>query len=225
MTSMLRRVIRRVHADVAGVSLVEMLVAMGVFMLFSSMFVVSIVQFVRSNAMDGVRSQSASQINTVMQRVGSDATNAAGFWVTRDSSTSRNPVVVMLIPKAATGTSSASATDSSGMCVALTAAKNSDGDTVVIRRTKTAEASSTYADSGQVILTSVVPSSASGVFVGAPSAYGSSFTFTPEVGTRMYGRTVSSQASKTFYARNSALIASDPTAATAVCPVPAAPAL
>ncbi|MCH4159671.1 MAG: hypothetical protein LKF35_06165, partial [Bifidobacterium minimum] len=157
MMSILRRVIRRVHADMAGVSLVEMLVAMGVFMLFSSMFVVSIVQFVRSNAMDGVRSQSASQISTVMQRVGSDATNAAGSRVTHDSS--GNPVVVMLIPKAATGTSSASATDSSGMCVALTAAKNSDGDTVVIRRTKTAEASSTYAGSGQVILTSVVPSS------------------------------------------------------------------
>ncbi|MCH4158775.1 MAG: hypothetical protein LKF35_01450, partial [Bifidobacterium minimum] len=54
------------------------------------------------------------------------------------------------------------------------------------------------------------------------TAYGSSFTFAPEVGTRMYGRMVSSQASKTFYARNSALIASNPTA---VCPVPAAPAL
>lgn len=225
MTSILRRVIRRVHADMAGVSLVEMLVAMGVFMLFSSMFVVSIVQFVRSNAMDGVRSQSASQINTVMQRVGSDATNAAGFWVTHDSSTSRNPVVVMLIPKAATGTSSASATDSSGMCVALTAAKNSDGDTVVIRRTKTAEASSTYADSGQVILTSVVP--ASGVFRAGDgtSAYRSSFTFAPEVGTRMYGRTVSSQASKTFYARNSALLDPSVSDPTAVCPVPAAPAL
>ncbi len=211
------RLVRRLHRlqrGESGVSLVEMLVAIGIFMLFSSLFVVTTIQFMRSMNMDAVRSQSASQINTAVQRIDSEARDAAGMKVSDDGNT-----VVIYVPQAATGTTSATTTDVAGRCVALTVAENSAGDQVIVYREKTAETTSSYPESGSVILSSLLNASSDPVFSSSDSsAFTSSFVFVPTVGKTMYGRTISSSAAKTLTARNSSAGGSADWGG--LCPVP-----
>jgi Tfp pilus assembly protein PilW len=214
-----------IHRGEHGASLVELLVAMAIFMAFFSL---SAIQLMRANYSATIRSQATSQVSTAMQMVGRDARSAAGFRITTDSD--GDQTVVMAIPSESADSASATSADTVGRCVALTVVKDPDGSIGdgsngtmrMIRRSKDASKDSDY-DEGKIILTSMVSSSddssgsvdaGSGVFyggtVGTVSGFFDDLKINVSVGSRSGGSNRSSvvSMSKTFTARNASLLSS-----------------
>ena len=68
-SSLIRAHVRRVNRGESGMTLVEMMVSLGIFMLFSSMFVVSVVSFLHVTSESRLRSVSTSSMTTAAQRI------------------------------------------------------------------------------------------------------------------------------------------------------------
>ncbi|WP_288270236.1 prepilin-type N-terminal cleavage/methylation domain-containing protein [uncultured Bifidobacterium sp.] len=69
LASLLRSHVRRVNRGESGMTLVEMMVSLGIFMLFSSLFIASVVSFLRATSASRLRSVSTSSMTTAAQRI------------------------------------------------------------------------------------------------------------------------------------------------------------
>lgn len=104
-----------------GVSLTELMVALGIFLLFSSVFTASVMQYLRSTSSTAVRAQSASNVMMATQRMERfiSYSNSIGYATTGDSSgtTDKNTVLIYSAPSSGNDSSAASA--SVGQCIML----------------------------------------------------------------------------------------------------------
>lgn len=69
LASLLRTHVRRVNRGESGMTLVEMMVSLGIFMLFSSLFIASVVSFLHATSASRLRSVSTSSMTTAAQRI------------------------------------------------------------------------------------------------------------------------------------------------------------
>lgn len=201
------RFLHHLHDGQEGVSLVELLVAMGIFMLFSSMFAVSAIQLIRSTNEDAVRSRSASQILNATQRIAGVAHKASDVSVSDDGDT-----VYLYVPASAVDDTSATSTGAHAQCVRLLYTPGSGFDGTVTEATAdvtsssdiTAASCSTYIDAsvtGTTILTGM-QKDPDGVFAPKSTGSATSFTFDPVVGSTVSGKTVTSSTRTSFTVRN-----------------------
>lgn len=103
-----------------GVSLTELMVALGIFLLFSSVFTASIMQYLRSTSSTAVRAQSASTVMMATQRLERFVTysNSIGHATGgSDGSTDKNTVLIYSAPSSGNNSSAASA--GHGQCIML----------------------------------------------------------------------------------------------------------
>lgn len=103
-----------------GVSLTELMVALGIFLLFSSVFTASVMQYIRSTSSTAVRAQSASTVMMATQRLERFVTysNSIGYATGgSDGSTDKNTVLIYSAPSSGNGSSAASA--GYGQCIML----------------------------------------------------------------------------------------------------------
>lgn len=76
---MLRAALRRRARGESGVTLVEMMVSLFIFAVVSTMFTVSIVQYLHSTSADAIRTRSATEIATSVQTLNRYVRNAEGI--------------------------------------------------------------------------------------------------------------------------------------------------
>ncbi len=104
-----------------GFSLTELMVALGIFLLFSSVFTASVIQYLRSTSSTAVRAQSASTVMMATQRLERFVTysSSIGYATTGDTSGSKdyNTVLIYSAPSAGNDSGAAGATD--GQCIML----------------------------------------------------------------------------------------------------------
>ena len=104
-----------------GVSLTELMVALGIFLLFSSVFTASVMQYLRSTSSTAVRAQSASTVMMATQRLERFVTysSSIGYATTGGTSGSKdnNTVLIYSAPSAGNDSGAAGATD--GQCIML----------------------------------------------------------------------------------------------------------
>lgn len=104
-----------------GVSLTELMVALGIFLLFSSVFTASVIQYLRSTSSTAVRAQSASTVMMATQRLERFVTysSSIGYATTGDTSgsTDNNTVLIYSAPSAGNDSGAAGATG--GQCIML----------------------------------------------------------------------------------------------------------
>lgn len=196
-----------------GVSMVEMMVAMFIFMVISAIFLTSIVQFLHTTTTDAIRTRSASEIATATQRLDRYARYATAMEY--DESQQK---VTMIMP----------GDGGNQRCVVMQyeeatwANKTVDDYGKLVVKTKDAGAS-TWGQS--VVLGSLMNhSSTSGVtsddsLFGTPvfslDSAGKVLTFSPVTGSYSGGKPVTSNVSTTFTSRN--VKATNPTPDFSVC--------
>lgn len=197
-----------------GVSMVELMVAMFIFMIVSGIFLTSIIQFLHTTTMDAVRTRSASQIATVTQRIDRYVRYASAMEYDN-----ANQKVTMLMPGDAAGKQ---------RCVVLEYSEatwvNGSVDTYgkLVLKTKDAGAS---AWSSNVVLGSLMNHSSSSGVTSDDALFGTQLlgldgtkkvlTFSPVAGSYAGGKPVTSNVSTTFTARN--VKSTNPTPDFSVC--------
>lgn len=197
-----------------GVSMVELMVAMFIFMIVSSIFLTSIVQFLHTTTTDAVRTRSASEIATATQRIDRYVRYASAMEY--DNAAQK---VTMLMPGEASGKQ---------RCVVLqydeamwaNGTVNTYGKLVL--KTKDAGAS---AWSSNVVLGSLMNHSSSSGVTSDDSLFGTPMfgldgtkkvlTFSPVAGSYSGGKPITSNVTTTFTARN--VKATNPTPDFSVC--------
>lgn len=99
-----------------GVSLTELMVALGIFLLFSSVFTASVMQYLRSTNSTAVRAQSASTVMMATQRLERFVTysNSIGYATTGGSSGSADKNTVLIYSAPSSGNDSGAASASVG---------------------------------------------------------------------------------------------------------------
>lgn len=104
-----------------GVSLTELMVALGIFLLFSSVFTASVMQYLRSTNSTAVRAQSASTVMMATQRLERFVTysNSIGYATTGGSSGSTDKNTVLIYSAPSSGNDSGAASASVGQCIML----------------------------------------------------------------------------------------------------------
>lgn len=200
-----------------GVSLTELMVALGIFLLFSSVFTASVMQYLRSTSSTAVRAQSASNVMMATQRLERFVTysNSIGYATTGGSSASTDKNTVLIYSAPSSGNDSGAASASVGQCIMLyykpaTWSSGSLQDTGVLYY-QTADVDNTGAhgtySAKHALLNSIT---------NAPTATGLSKTdllavkstdtlqFSPVVGQYSGSKLVTSNTQVTFSSRNSA---------------------
>ena len=114
LASLLRTHVRRVNRGESGMTLVEMMVSLGIFMLFSSLFIASVVSFLHATSASRLRSVSTSSMTTAAQRVERMVRYASDAEV--DSS---GNMLTLYIPGEA-ATKASVGTTGVGQCIVLT---------------------------------------------------------------------------------------------------------
>ena len=114
LASLLRSHVRRVNRGESGMTLVEMMVSLGIFMLFSSLFIASVVSFLHATSASRLRSVSTSSMTTAAQRVERMVRYASDAEV--DSS---GNMLTLYIPDEA-ATKASVGTTGVGQCIVLT---------------------------------------------------------------------------------------------------------
>lgn len=99
-----------------GVSLTELMVALGIFLLFSSVFTASVMKYLRSTNSAAVRAQSASTVMMATQRLERFVTysNSIGYATTGGSSGSTDKNTVLIYSAPLSGNDSGAASASAG---------------------------------------------------------------------------------------------------------------
>lgn len=104
-----------------GVSLTELMVALGIFLLFSSVFTASVIQYLRSTSSTAVRAQSASTVMMATQRLERFVTysSSIGYATTGGTSGSKDKNIVLIYSAPSAGNDSGAAGATDGQCVML----------------------------------------------------------------------------------------------------------
>lgn len=184
-----------------GVSMVELMVAMFIFMIVSSIFLTSIIQFLHTTTTDAIRTRSASQIATATQRIDRYVRYASAMEY--DNAAQK---VTMLMPGETAGKQ---------RCVVLqydeAAWANGTVNTYgkLVLKTKDAGAASW---SSNVVLGSLMNHSSSSGVTSDDSLFGTPMfsldgtkkvlTFSPVAGSYSGGKPITSNVTTTFTARN-----------------------
>lgn len=209
-----RRTVFPARRGERGVSMVELMVAMFIFMMISGIFLTSIIQFLHTTTTDAIRTRSASEIATATQRIDRYARYASAMEY--DDAAQR---VTMLMPGETAGKQ---------RCVVLqydeatwaNGTVNTYGKLVL--KTKDAGAASW---SSNVVLGSLMNHSSSSGVTSDDSLFGAQMfsldgtkkvlTFSPVAGSYSGGKPITSNVTTTFTARN--VKATNPTPDFSVC--------
>lgn len=209
-----RRTVFPARRGERGVSMVELMVAMFIFMMISGIFLTSIIQFLHTTTTDAIRTRSASEIATATQRIDRYVRYASAMEY--DDAAQR---VTMLMPGEAAGKQ---------RCVVLqydeAAWANGTVNTYgrLVLKTKDAGAASW---SSNVVLGSLMNHSSSSGVTSDDSLFGAQMfsldgtkkvlTFSPVAGSYSGGKPITSNVTTTFTARN--VKATNPTPDFSVC--------
>lgn len=209
-----RRALFAAERGQRGVSMVEMMVAMFIFMVVSGIFLTSIIQFLHTTTTDAIRTRSASEIATATQRIDRYARYASAMEY--DDAVQK---VTMIMPGDTAGKQ---------RCVVLqydeatwsNGTVNTYGKLVL--KTKDAGASSW---SSNVVLGSMMNHSSSSGVTSDDALFGTKvfgldgtkkvLTFSPVTGSYSGGKPITSNVSTTFTARN--VKSTNPTPDFSVC--------
>lgn len=205
LASLLRSHVRRVNRGESGMTLVEMMVSLGIFMLFSSMFVASVVSFTRATTASRLRSVSSSSMTTASQRIERMVRYASDAAV--DPS---GDILTLYIPGEA-ATKANAGTTGVGQCIALTYTPATwSGDTVdtygTLKWQSRDETVSAFTDRGALLSSlfnneSAAPTSASGIYrqkMFTLDSATNTVTFSPVVGGYAGGQAVTSNTVSRF---------------------------
>lgn len=112
---------RRSAEGQRGVSLTELMVALGIFLLFSSVFTASVMQYLRSTSSTAVRAQSASNVMMATQRMERfiSYSNSIGYATTGGSSGTTDKNTVLIYSAPSSGNDSGVTSASVGQCIML----------------------------------------------------------------------------------------------------------
>lgn len=197
----------------SGVTLVELLVAMSIFSIFTAMFATTVVQFMHTSQRSMMRTQSATQINNATEDLAHFVMYAEGMTVVDDGDSQQ---LYLLIPSnvvsaASAGTGGTSA--ATNLCVRVTyTAPVWSGDALSSAGTLSwtsapfvaGASGTTYATSDMVFANRLLNSPS------APSPYdakmfeqsGSMLTVSPSAGAMVSGKVIATSTSTTLTVRN-----------------------
>lgn len=205
LASLLRLHVRRVNRGETGMTLVEMMVSLGIFMLFSSMFVASVVSFIRATSASSLRATSTSSMTTASQRVERLVRYASDAQVDPAGET-----LTLYIPGEA-ATKASVGTTGVGQCVVLTYTPATWSADMVdtygtLKWESRDETVSAYTGRGVLLSSlfnnpSAAPASASGIYrqkMFALDASTNTVTFSPVVGGYAGGKAVTSDTMSRF---------------------------
>ena len=202
------------HSDERGVTLVEMLVSMAIFMVFSTALFTFLLQFVHVSQSSGIRAESSTQIAVATQRIDRWARYSSRVIVSTDGTTA-TLIIPEEIKEASTPGSATSATladVTSVKVVVLTYTKptSSHGGVLSYRLSAVKESGGAWAKTGldqkSTILSDVLNGSSDPLFSTADSTSSggaaSVLRFSPTVGGQAGGKVVSVSADSVFAGRN-----------------------
>lgn len=204
LASLLRSHVRRVNRGESGMTLVEMMVSLGIFMLFSSLFIASVVSFLHATSASRLRSVSTSSMTTAAQRVERMVRYASDAEV--DSS---GNMLTLYIPGEA-ATKASVGTTGVGQCIVLTYSPATwSANAVDTYGTLTwqsrDEGTSTYRDRGALLAdlfnNATAHSTSGGIYQQPMFAMDSTthiVSFSPVVGGYVAGRAITSNTVSRF---------------------------
>lgn len=204
-SSLIRAHVRRVNRGESGMTLVEMMVSLGIFMLFSSMFVVSVVSFLHVTSESRLRSVSTSSMTTAAQRIERMVRYASDAEVDPSGNMLKLYVPGEAATKASVGTTGV------GQCIVLTYTPAAwSGNTVntygTLKWQSRDEGASTYMDRGALLSdlfnnVSRAPGVSDAIYQKPMFAMDSSthiVSFSPVVGGYVAGRAITSNTVSRF---------------------------
>ena len=199
------------HSDERGVTLVEMLVSMAIFMVFSTALFTFLLQFVHVSQSSGIRAESSTQIAVATQRIDRWARYSSRVIVSTDGTTA-TLIIPEEIKEASTPGSATLADVTSVKVVVLTYTKptSSHGGVLSYRLSAVKESGGAWAKTGldqkSTILSDVLNGSSDPLFSTADSTSSggaaSVLRFSPTVGGQAGGKVVSVSADSVFAGRN-----------------------
>lgn len=204
LASLLRSHVRRVDRGESGMTLVEMMVSLGIFMLFSSLFIASVVSFLHATSASRLRSVSTSSMTTAAQRIDRMVRYASDAEVN-----SSGNMLTLYIPGEA-ATKASVGTTGVGQCIVLTYSPATwSANTVDTYGTLTwqsrDEGTSTYRNRGALLAdlfnNATAPSTSGGIYQQPMFAMDSTthiVSFSPVVGGYVAGRAITSNTVNRF---------------------------
>ncbi len=199
----------------SGVTIVELMVAMTMFSIFTTMFATAMVQFMHTTQRSLMRTQSATEVETATMNISHFAQFAKGMQ-TANSADGKSQVLFLLLPGYAVGnTGTAEEQMNSDLCVRVTyhtaqwsGNKPSEAGTLSWTSARLANGSTgtvTYDDSADAVFASRIINSPS---AGSPydrdlfTVNGSELTFRPSDGGTIGGSVSASNTDVIITARN-----------------------
>lgn len=198
----------------SGITIVELMVAMTIFSIFTTMFATAMVQFMHTTQRSLMRTQSATEIETSSMQIAHFAQFAKGMQ-TQNSADGTTQVLFLLLPGYAVGNSGTSEEMmNSDLCVRMTyrnsawTGKNLSAGTLSWTSARLATGSTaavTYDDSADMVFASRIinsPSASSPYNRNLFTVSGSELTFSPSDGAVIGGSIIASNTDVTVTARN-----------------------
>lgn len=199
----------------SGVTIVELMVAMTLFSIFTTMFATAMVQFMHTSQRSLMRTQSATEVGTATMHISHFVQFAKGMQ-TANSADGKNQVLFVLLPGYAVGNQGTSEEQmNSDLCVRITyhtakwsGSRISGAGTLSwtsARLAKGATGPVTYDDSADAVFASRIinsPSASSPYNRDLFSVNGSELTFRPSDGATIGGSVIASNTDVIVTARN-----------------------
>lgn len=199
----------------SGVTIVELMVAMTMFSIFTTMFATAMVQFMHTTQRSLMRTQSATEVETATMNISHFVQFAKGMQ-TASSADGKSQALFVLLPGYAVGNSgTAEEQMNSDLCVRITyrtatwsGDKLSDAGTLSWTSARLASGSTgtvTYDDSADAVFASHIvnsPSAASPYNRNLFEVNGSELTFRPSDGATVGGSIIASNTDVIVTARN-----------------------